>query len=170
MRITRRSSSLVRLSLAAVAAVALAACTDASSANGGLPTDAGAGLYPSISLSGSKGTAQVDLSLRQVPGGVRFASYQGEISFDPQVLTLQSADLPEGVDGAANLSSPGHVRFSAAALDGTAGAPMLRLRFATRGAVTRESFTVAFEEVTRDGDFEDLTAQVKAGKLLFESH
>jgi len=169
MRITRRSSSFVRLSLAAVAAVALAACTDASSENGGLPTDAGEGLYPSMSVQTGKGTAQADLSLRQVPGGVRFASYQGEVTFDPNVLTFQSANLPEGVDGAANLSAPGHIRFSAAALDGTEGAPMLRLRFATRGAVTAQSFVVTFEEVTRDGDFEDLTSHVKAGTLLFQS-
>jgi hypothetical protein len=101
---------------------------------------------------------------------VRFASYQGEVTFDPQVLTLQSADLPQGVDGAANQSAPGHIRFSAAALDGTAGAPMLTLRFAATGKVSRESFTVVFEEVTREGDFEDLTAQVKAGALLYQSN
>ncbi|HEV7589188.1 MAG TPA: hypothetical protein VGO40_13820 [Longimicrobium sp.] len=170
MRLIRRSSSFARLSLAVAAAVALAACTDASSDNGGLPTDAGQGLYPSISVSSSHGIAQVDLALRQVPGGLRFASYQGELTFDPQLLTLQSADLPEGVDGAANQSAPGHVRFSGAALDGTVGAPMLHLRFAARGALTRESFTVTFEEVTRDGDFEDLTAQVKTGALLYQSH
>lgn len=170
MRTIRRPLSIARLSLATVAAaLALAACTDASSDNGGLPTDAGAGLYPSLAVSASKGSAQVDLSLRQVPGGLRFASYQGELTFDPAVLTLQSADLPEGVVGAANQSSPGHVRFSATALDGTTGAPMLRMRFATRGAVTRENFTVAFEEVTQDGDFADLTAQVKAGAPLFQA-
>src|SRR5687767_5448583 len=170
MRITRRSSSIVRLSLAAVAAIALAACTDASSDNGGLPTDAGEGLYPSISVSTSRGTAQVDLALRQVPGGVRFASYQGEVTFDPQVLTFQSAELPEGVDGAAHQTSPGHIRFSGAALDGTVGAPVLRMRFAAKGKLTRESFAVTFEEVTADGDFADLTAQVKAGALLYQAH
>jgi hypothetical protein len=170
MRLIRRSSSFARLSLAVAAAVALAACTDASSDNGGLPTNASEGLYPSISVSSSHGIAQVDLSLRQLPGGLRFASYQGEVTFDPQLLTLQSADLPEGVDGAANQPEPGHVRFSGAALDGTVGAPMLRLRFAAKGALTRESISVTFEEVTRDGDFEDLTAQVKTGAPLFQSH
>jgi len=169
MRPNRRTSAFARLSLAAVAALALAACTDASSDNGGLPTDAGEGLYPSVSVASSRGTAQVDLALRQVPGGLRFASYQGEVTFDPQVLTFQSADLPEGVDGAAHESAPGHIRFSGAALDGTVGAPVLRMRFATRGAVTRQSFTVTFEEVTRDGDFEDLTAQVKNGALLYQA-
>jgi hypothetical protein len=169
MRITRRSSPFARLTLAVAAAVALAACTDASSDNGGLPTDAGEGLYPSISVSSSRGTAQVDLALRQVPGGVRFASYQGEVTFDPQVLTFQSASLPEGVDGAANEAAPGHIRFSGAALDGTVGAPVLQMRFATKGKITRESFAVTFEEVTADGDFADLTAQVKTGALLFQS-
>jgi len=169
MRPIRRSSPFARLSLAVAAAVALAACTDAKSDNGGLPTDAGEGLYPSISVSTSRGAAQVDLALRQVPGGMRFASYQGEVTFDPQVLTFQSADLPEGVEGAANQSEPGHIRFSGAALDGTDGAPVLRMRFATRGALTRESFTVTFEEVTADGDFADLTAQVKTGALVYQA-
>jgi hypothetical protein len=169
MRMTRRSSPFAHLSLAVAAALALAACTDASSDNGGLPTDAGAGLYPAISVSSSRGTAQVDLALRQVPGGLRFASYQGEVTFDPQVLTFQSADLPEGVDGAANLSEPGHIRFSGAALDGTVGAPVLHMRFATKGALTRESFAVTFEEVTGDGDLADLTSQVKTGALLYQA-
>ncbi|HKP74416.1 MAG TPA: hypothetical protein VJT67_02685 [Longimicrobiaceae bacterium] len=166
MRMTRRSFSV--LSLAAVAAVTLAGCRDNGPANG-LPTDAGQGLYPSIAVSGSKGTAQVDLSLRQVPGGIRFASYQGELAYDASVLTFQSATLPEGVEGAANLVSPGHVRFAASALDGTTGAPMLQLRFATHGAVVKETFTVSFEEITQDGDFTDLTAQVKPDQLLFQS-
>jgi hypothetical protein len=170
MRLTRRSSSLARLSLAVAALVALAACTDASSDNGGLPTDASEGLYPSLSVSSARGATQAALSLKQLPGGLRFASYQGELTFDTRVLTLQSVELPEGVAGAANESSPGHVRFSGAALDGTVGAPLLNLRFTARGAVTRESFSVSFEEITREGDFEDLTAQVKTGALLYQTH
>jgi len=169
MRHIRRSSPFARLSLALAAAVALAACTDASSDNGGMPTGAGEGLYPSISMSSSRGIATVDLGLRQVPGGLRFASYQGEIAYDPQVLSFQSAGLPEGVAGAANEATPGRVRFSGAALDGTLGAPMLQLRFAVKGKVVRESFTVTLEEVTRDGDFEDLTGQVKAGALVYQA-
>jgi len=169
MRHVRRPSALSRLSLALAAALALAACSDASSDNGGLPTDAGAGLYPSMSVSTSHGIATVDLGLRQVPGGLRFASYQGELTYDPNVLAFQGADLPQGVDGAANEAAPGHVRFSGAALDGTLGAPVLQLRFAVKGKVVRESFGVTFEEVTLDGDFSDVTAQVKAGTLLYQA-
>jgi hypothetical protein len=169
MRHIRRSSPFARLSLALAAAVALAACTDASSDNGGMPTDAGEGLYPSLSVATSRGIATAELGLRQVPGGLRFASYQGEIAYDPQVLSFQGADLPQGVDGAAHEATPGHVRFTGAALDGTLGAPMLTLRFAVKGKVVRESFTVTLEEVTRDGDFEDLTGQVKAGALVYQA-
>jgi hypothetical protein len=167
MRITRRPFSL--LSLAAVAALTLAGCRDNGPGNGGLPTDAGAGLYPAINVSGSKGTAQVDLSLRQVPGGLKFGSFQGELAFDPHVLTFQTAAFPQGVDGVANEAQPGHIRFVASALDGATGLPLVTLRFSTHGAVTRESFAVTFEEVT-DGDFTDLTAQVKPDGLIYQSH
>lgn len=168
MRMTRRPFSVLRLSLAAAAtALALAGCRDAGPGSAKLPTDAGEGLYPSIAVSTSRGTATAQLSLRQVPGGLTFASYQGELTYDPQALEFQGADLPAGVDGAANLAAPGRVRFVGAAVDGTAGAPLLTLRFAAKGQVSAGSFHVAFEEVTGD-DYTDLTAQVK-GDLIFTS-
>lgn len=162
MRMIRPFSALV----AAVAVLALASCKDAGPGESGLPTDAGEGLYPSITVFSSKGATQAELSLRQVPGGVTFGSYQGEVVFDPQLLELQSVDLPAGVEGAANQSSPGHVRFVGSALDGTAG-PLLSLRFAAKGAVTASAFQVTFEEVT-DADFNDLTPKVKPD-LIFQS-
>ncbi|HEX6750712.1 MAG TPA: cohesin domain-containing protein [Longimicrobium sp.] len=155
--------------LATAAAIAsLAACTDANPNGDGLPTDAGAGLYPHMTVSTSKGTANVDLGLRQVPGGLTLASYQGEVVFDPQALSLQSADLPEGVIGDANEVSPGHIRFAGMALDGTEGAQLLRMRFTAKGAVTRETFRVTFEEVTDATEYADVTAQVKNGTLLYQ--
>ncbi len=152
----------------AAAIVSLAACTDANPNGDGLPTDAGAGLYPNMTVSTSHGTANVDLGLRQVPGGLSLGSYQGEVVFDPQALSLQSADLPEGVIGDANEVSPGHIRFAGTALDGTEGAQLLRMRFTAKGAVTRETFRVTFEEVTDATEFADVTAQVKNGTLLYQ--
>lgn len=162
--------SRIRLLVTAAAVAAFAgACTDAKNPNGdGLPTGSGAGLYPSIVVSASHGTTSADLSLHQVPGGLNFASYQGEVVFDPQLLTLKSATLPDGVEGAANEVSPGHVRFIGTALDGTAGATMLRMQFTARGAVTKQAFSVSFEEVTEATEFADVTAQVKNGTLLFQ--
>jgi hypothetical protein len=151
----------------AAAILSLAACSDKETASGGLPTNAGAGLYPQISVSGSRASVKAELALRQIPGGLTFASYQGEVVFDPALLTLQSATLPDGVDGVANLVSPGHIRFAATALDGTVGAPLLRMSFAASGEVKREAFSVSFEEVT-DGDFSDLTGQVQSGYLIFQ--
>jgi hypothetical protein len=169
MRMTPRTP-VARLMLAALAGLAVAACSDAKNdRDGALPTDAGAGLYPSMSVATQHGTATAQLSLRQVPGGTRFGSYQGEVVFDPAVLTFQSAVLPQGVEGAANLSAPGHVRFVGMALDGTEGAPLLTLRFAAKGQVAKEAFQVSFEEVTQADDYADLTSLVKAGTLLYSS-
>jgi hypothetical protein len=151
----------------AAALVALAACTDGSP-GGGLPTDAGAGLYPSLAVTTGHGTATVALGLRQVPGGLAFASYQGEVTYDPRALAFQAAELPDGVFGATNLVSPGHIRFAGAALDGTAGTPLLKMRFGATGRVPKEALSVSFEEVTEAGDMADLTGQVRAGILLFQ--
>ena len=158
----RRRTSLI----IAAAALALAACTDGSPSDG-LPTNATTGLYPSMSVSSGHGASTVTLGLRQVPGGLSFASYQGEVSYDPQLLTFQSVDLPDGVFGAANLVSPGHIRFAGTSLDGTAGTALLKMRFAAKGTVPKEALSVVFEEVTEAADLTDVTGQVKAGTLLF---
>lgn len=152
---------------AAAALVALAACTDQKSNALALPTGAGTGLYPQLVVSG-KGPVDADLSLRQVPGGLSFGSYQGEVDYDPKVLTFQSADLPKGADGTVNLVTPGHIRFLATALDGTDGTKMLHIRFAASGQVTRDAFTVSFEEVTDAAQFADLTPQVQGAYLIFQ--
>jgi hypothetical protein len=150
----------------AAALTVLAACSDAGPGRSDLPTDAGEGLYPSVRVVSTGAATQVELSLRQVPGGLRFGSYQGEFVFDPSVLTFQSATLPTDVTGAANEVSPGHVRFMGASLDGVEGA-VLQLQFAGKGQVKRESLQVTFEEVTTANEFADVTAQVKNGTLLF---
>lgn len=154
--------------LAAVAALfAAAACSDAGPGRGGeLPTDASEGLYPAVRVENVQGGTRVELSLRQVPGGLRYGSYQGELVFDAQALQLKSATLPDEVVGAANEVSPGHVRFMGAALDGTATDAVLRLEFT--GTVKREALQVTFEEVTTAGEFDDVTAKVKNGTLLFQ--
>lgn len=154
------------LATAAVALLSLAACADKEQ-NGGLPTNAEAGLYPQISVSGSRSDTKAELALRQIPGGINFASYQGEVIFDPAVLTLKSVALPDGVDGAAHLVSPGHIRFAGTALDGTVGAPLLRMNFTANSEVRREAFGVRFEEVA-DAEFNDVTGQVQSGYLIFQ--
>ncbi|HEX8245888.1 MAG TPA: hypothetical protein VF541_20410 [Longimicrobium sp.] len=159
-------SRIARLVTVAIASLA-AACTDAATGDK-LPTDAGAGLYPQIVVGIGKGTAQADLSLRQVPGGLSLGSYQGEVVFNPAVLTLQSAEFPEGVIGAANEVAPGRIRFAGSALDGTDGALVLRMRFAVKSTVTRSVFSATFEEVTDAVEFADVTAQVKNGTLLYQ--
>jgi hypothetical protein len=153
----------------AAALLAFAACSDAGPGRSGeLPTGAEPGLYPSVRVTSTQGAAQVEVSLRQVPGGLRYGSYQGEFVFDPAVLTLKSATLPDEVVGAANEVSPGRVRFMGAALDGTVSEAVLRLEFAATGDVKREALRVTFEEVSTAGEFADVTDQVKNGTLLFQ--
>jgi hypothetical protein len=161
--------SRIRLlvTVAAVAAFA-GACRDANPNGNGLPTDAGTGIYPSMTVSAAHGTTHADLSLRQVPGGLSFGSFQGQVLYDATALTLKSATLPDGVTGAANEVSPGQIRFAGLALDGTAGAPVLKLEFTAKKPATKESFSVSFEEVTTAGEFADVTAQVKNGTLLYQ--
>jgi len=159
--------SRIRWLATAAALLSLAACSDKEAANGGLPTNASTGLYPQISVSTQAGAVKADLALRQIPGGMRFNSYQGEVVYDPAVLTFKGVALPAGVDGAANLVSPGHIRFAGAALDGTVGAPMLSMSFSATGEVKREAFNVRFEEVT-DEQYADVTAQVQSGYLIFQ--
>lgn len=157
----------IRWLATAAAILTLAACSDKETASGGLPTNAGAGLYPQISVSGTRASTKAELALRQIPGGMTFNSYQGEVIFDPSVLTLQDVTLPEGVDGAAHLVSPGHIRFAGTALDGTVGAPLLRMSFSASAEVKREAFAVRFEEVS-DAEFTDVTGQVQSGYLIFQ--
>ncbi|HET7228744.1 MAG TPA: hypothetical protein VFJ16_01945 [Longimicrobium sp.] len=161
------SHKRIRWLATAAAILSLAACSDKEPSNGGLPTNAGTGLYPQISVSGSRSALKAELALRQIPGGLRFNSYQGEVVYDPAVLTFKDVALPEGVEGAAAMVSPGHIRFAATALDGTVGAPLVRMNFSASREVTREAFSVRFEEVT-DADYTDVTTQVQSGYLIFQ--
>ena len=168
----RLDTFLVRCAAPALTFALLLGCADARhalSGEGDLPTLSEAGLYPSISVSTSMGHSLATLSLAQAPGGVQLASYQGEITYDARALTLDKAALPEGVTGAIHETTPGRLRFVGTSLEGVGEVPLLSLRFRKGGALSREMFSVHFEEVTAAGDLSDVTATVKHGLLLFRS-
>jgi hypothetical protein len=152
---------------AATFLVVLGACADAREDIAGIPPGAADGLYPQVVVGGTaSSTTQVSVSLLRKPSGLRLGSYQGELTYDPAVLRFERANLPEGVDGVAAVTSPGHIRFVGAALDGLGEVPLVTLRFARTGSVKPASFGTVFEEVTAASDLADLTAQVQGGAPL----
>ncbi|CAA9351075.1 MAG: hypothetical protein AVDCRST_MAG68-3688 [uncultured Gemmatimonadetes bacterium] len=149
--------------LLAASVLALGACTDKGDSVAGIPRGAADGLYPQIVVSGAASTADLKLSLLRKPAGVMLGSYQGELSYDPAVLTLEQSSLPAGVEGVVNDEVAGKVRFVASAVEGVGEVPLLSIRFARRGAVDSKSFAVSFEEVSAAEDFTDLTPLVYGG-------
>ncbi|HEX8361155.1 MAG TPA: hypothetical protein VF613_13665 [Longimicrobium sp.] len=143
--------------------LALSACTDSADSVAGIPRGAADGLYPQIVVSGPASSSDVKLSLLRKPAGVRLGSYQGELSYDPAVLTLERWSLPEGTEGVVNDGTAGKIRFVASAVEGVGEVPLLSLRFTRRGPVSSSSFAVSFEEVSAAEDFSDLTPLVYAG-------
>ncbi len=149
--------------LLVAAALALAACTDSADSLAGIPRGAADGLYPQIAVSGPASSSEVKLSLLRKPAGVRLGSYQGELRYDPAVLTLERWSLPAGTEGVVNDETAGKIRFVASAVEGVGEVPLLSLRFTRRGSVDAKSFAVSFEEVSAAEDFSDLTPLVYAG-------
>jgi hypothetical protein len=151
---------------------AAAACADqatAPEAMGGLPKDLAPGIYPVMSVaSQTSGTAQVDLYLKRVPEGTSLASYQGELTYDANLLTLEHTDLPSGIVGTTNEVTPGHVRFAGAAIEGLGDVALVSLRFTRRGNLTSKSFQVHVEEISGASDFADLTSLVNNTETYFQ--
>ena len=162
---------LVRLACSALpcAAALLAACSDATApvVNDGLPSGLSRGIYPLVQVvSETSSAAQVEVFLKRVQTAEALSSYQGELAYDPAVLALEHTDLPAGLIGTTNETSPGHVRFAAASLDGVGDAPVLALRFTRKGAIAPQTFQVKVEELTGH-DFADLSAQVSGAGTYF---
>jgi hypothetical protein len=149
--------------IVAASVLALGACSDQADSVAGIPRGAADGLYPQIAVSGPASSSEVKLSLLRKPAGVRLGSYQGELSYDPAVLTLERWSLPAGTEGVVNDETVGKVRFVASAVEGVGEVPLVTLHFARRGPVSSKSFAVSFEEVSAADDFSDMTPLVYAG-------
>lgn len=168
-----RIRTLFRLATPVLALALVVGCADAgpNSDTGPLPTLTDPGFYPQLSAAPApEGESAVSLSLKQVPGGIELASVQGEVEYDAATLKLARAVLPAGVEGDAFEVSPGRVRFVGTMVQGVTEAPLLNLVFTGRdkpAQLTREMFTVRFEEVTGGADFDDLTSTVRSDRLIF---
>jgi hypothetical protein len=151
------------------AALLLGACRDATAPRTeGLPRGLEAGIYPLVRLvAESQSSAQVELYLKRVRTADALSSYQGELTYDPAILTLDHTDLPPGLTGTTYQTAPGRIRFAAAALEGVGDVPLLALRFTRTGQISAATFQVAVEEVTGPG-FTDLSAQAAGARTFFE--
>lgn len=119
------------------------------------------GIHPIVVLAGiNAGTTDVQLHLRRVQVDATISSFQGELSYDTNAMTLKGAELPQAVMGAWNEIAPGKVRFAGAALEGVADAPVLTLHFEAKQAVQGNAFGVKMEEIVAATDFHSLTTQV----------
>lgn len=121
------------------------------------------GIHPIVVLTSRAGNAAtVELHLKRVGVDARIASFQGELEFATERLTLAGAELSPGVMGAWNESAPGKVRFAGAAMEGLGEGAVLRLRFTAKGAVEGDAFQVKVEELVSSADFQDLSPRVVA--------
>lgn len=121
----------------------------------------GPGIHPIVVLtSQSGGNATVAVHLKRVQVTTAVASYQGELSYDANLLKLAGAELPQGIVGAWNEVMPGQVRFAGAAMNGVGEGPILTLRFTSAGAIKAEAFKIRLEEVVGATDFANVTKEV----------
>ncbi|HEX2188612.1 MAG TPA: cohesin domain-containing protein [Longimicrobiaceae bacterium] len=119
------------------------------------------GIHPIVVLASKSGSsAAVELHLKRVGVEAKIASFQGELGYDADRLTLAGAELSPGVMGAWHESAPGTVRFAGAAMDGVGDGAVLRLRFTAKGAVEAGAFRVRVEELVSSADFQDLAPRV----------
>lgn len=101
--------------------------------------------------------SEVQLHLRRQGVETPIASYQGELRYDVERLTVQGGSFPAGVVGAWNEVEPGRVRFAAAAPEGLPGTLALTLRATPRGEIGESAFQVRMEELVGAAAFENLT-------------
>jgi len=121
----------------------------------------GPGIHPVVVVAGKSGTVtQVELQLRRIQVEDKVSSYQGQLEYDTGKLTLEGAELPNGISGAWNEIAPGKIRFAGATLEGIADAVVLTMRFTAKGNVQASAFKVRMEEVVASTEFRNLTSQV----------
>lgn len=123
-----------------------------------LPT----GIHPMLIVASRTGdAATVKLHLKRIQVSDRIASYQGELKYDGQRLTLSAASVPQGITGAWNEVEKGTVRFAGVSVDGIEGGTVLALSFATQTELRGEQFELEMEELVASERFKDLAPQIQ---------
>jgi hypothetical protein len=119
---------------------------------------------PDLASSAPGLTLDISLHLEGVQIEKPVSSYQGELRFDPEALSVVAGKFPEGVMGAWNEVEPGRIRFAGVSINGLGDGAALQLTVQAKRALLAADFHVAMEEVTSADGFTDLTQKVVAQK------
>ena len=158
-----------------LAAMALAAaCSDVVQPKQATPGDPFAGLKTGLNpvlvvTEAGPVTTYAEVRLHRVGTTASIASFQAELAYDTTQLSVLGSDFGAGVDGAWFEVSPGHVRFAGASAAGLADAPLATLRFSSKQASAKRTFSLDFQELVGADDFSDLTPLVNSGPPVIVS-
>lgn len=120
------------------------------------------GIHPVLVITAEgAGEATLELHLKQVDVTSAVASYQGELEYATEGLTLVDASVPGGITGSWNEVEKGRVRFAGVSLSGIGEGAVLTLRFTASGSVDASAFRLHMEEITGTEAFLDLTPAVR---------
>jgi hypothetical protein len=119
------------------------------------------GIHPVLVVARQRGgSATVELRFREVDVEARVSGFQGELTFDPQALALETASMPSRITGAWNEVEHGRLRFVGVALDGVGDDAVLSMTFRTSAPVTAQTFGLRMEEVIATTAPENVTSKV----------
>lgn len=169
-RMSRKKRVAARLVLALGVALLAGRPSPLQPQSRGVLDGLGPGIHPVVVLASRTGsTATVELHLKRVEVDARIASFQVELGYDRDRLSLAGAELRRGVMGAWNESAPGKVRFAGAVAEGLGEGAVVTLRFTAKGEVTGEAFRVRVEELVSTANFQDLTPRLVVRERPFFS-
>jgi hypothetical protein len=140
------------------------------------------GIHPVLSVpsagawsSGEPMTIRLHLKAVEVEGAVQ--SYQGELRFDPRVVSVKGGRYPEALTGAWNETEDGVVRFAAVTTEELGERAALELEVVAQRRLKASDFEVSLEEVVgaeptaETPTFDDLTSRVVDGdRPILASH
>jgi hypothetical protein len=170
----RTSKSRRYLGLALLpAVVALSACKDdlakpldrLGDQDPAVLKDLPPGIYPVFSALGwttekRGGPFHTSVYLIPVKIAEEIGSYQGELQYDPNSVSINDVQVPPGLMAVWNEVAPGVIRFAGISVEGLAKSPILLFDVDSDGPIRATHFKVRVEEVVAAREFVNLTGEV----------
>ena len=100
----------------------------------------------------------IHLKAVKLQGGI--ASYQGELRFDPDVMSVIGGRVPEGLMGVWHEVEPGRVRFAGVSMEGIGDEAVLVLEVESERVLRSTDFEGVVEEVVSTEEFTEVTREV----------
>jgi hypothetical protein len=99
----------------------------------------------------SGGISRVVVKVDSGNGDLSVDSFQGQVAFSVEKLSVLEVLFPVGTTGVSNPDLEGKVRFAAISPDGAEGGVLLTLRVRSPAALRPADFDVELEEITTGG-------------------